>query len=148
MSDLALQFADFGGDLVMQGADLAADDGLRTATIISLFSDRRAGNDDELPPGDEDRRGWWGDAYPDTEGDLLGSRLWLLRREKQIDVVLVKARQYGREALQWLIDDGVAREIDVQASFPAPTVLVLDIAIHRPRQPVARYRFETFWKGN
>jgi phage gp46-like protein len=56
--------------------ELANGDDFQTAAIISLFTDRVARADD--PYEDNDRRGWWGF----NEQNQLGSRLWLIRREK------------------------------------------------------------------
>ncbi len=93
---------------------LVSQEPLRRAIIISLFTDRRALSDDPLPGGiGSDPRGWWGDAVPDARP--LGSRLWLLHREKVIPETLRRVEDYAREALQWLIDDGYFAEMTVAA---------------------------------
>lgn len=81
MSDLALIWDGRSCDLALDGNDLQLDDSLQTSILISLFSDRRARADDVLSGADGDRRGWWADAYPQIEGDQIGSRLWLLSRK-------------------------------------------------------------------
>lgn len=147
MADVATQFLGFdvGADYVLGTAGLVEDDGLETAVILSLFTDRRA-NEDDVPPGDpEDRRGWWGDGHADIAGDQIGSRLWLLSREKQTPSVLVRARQYAQEALAWLIDDGIASQVEVEAFIPRNQVLAVNVAITRPARPPVRYRFDGFW---
>ena len=136
----------FSFDWLLARPCLAEDDGLETAVTISLFTDRRANDDDELPSGD-DRRGWWGDALAEVSGDRIGSRLWLLSREKQLPDVLSRAREYALEALQWLVDDGVARSVNVEATSVRQGVLGLTVTIARTRGETARYRFESFWKG-
>lgn len=45
------------GDYRIQGGSLVADAGLKTAVLISLFSDRRAATDDVLPTQGAGRRG-------------------------------------------------------------------------------------------
>ncbi|MCW5666468.1 MAG: phage GP46 family protein [Piscinibacter sp.] len=151
MSDLRTWFRDFAGDLQVEGAQLDEDDGLETAVVLSLFTDRRANDDDALPDSagqaERERRGWWGDSYAEVTGDRIGSRLWLLSREKQLASVLERARQYADEALRWLVEDGVAREVTVSAEVVRSGVLGLQVEIVRPRVPVSRFRFETFWKG-
>lgn len=132
-------------ELVMAGAAPATEDGLRTAVIISLFTDARADDDDTLPDGSSDRRGWWADTWPSVEGDATGSHLWLLAREKQLPAVLTRAQRYARAALQWLIDDGIASDVTVVASFPRVGVLLLEVAIERLVGGPVRYRFEQFW---
>jgi len=115
--------------------------------IISLFTDRRAEDDDVIPDGGQERRGWWGDDFNEDAADRIGSRLWLLSREKQLSEVLNRARQYAEQALRWLIDDGVAESVDVVASIPRAGVLGLQVAIQRPSEPVIRYQFESFWSA-
>ena len=105
----------------------AADAALESAIVISLFCDRQANADDPLPDGAMHRCGWWADV----DGDLIGSRLWLVAREKVQASVLLRAREFAREALQWLIDDGIARSVDVRASVARTDVLELDITIAR-----------------
>jgi len=149
MSDIKTTFIDWeqGADFSLDGLGLTEDDGLETAVIISLFTDRRATADDSIPDGSSDRRGWWADEFAAVNNDLIGSRLWLLSREKQLPAVLVKAQAYAQEALQWLVDDGVAESVTVLASNPASGVLGLQVDISRPQQPVTRYLFTTFWSS-
>lgn len=127
MTDLALRLINNGPtqppaiDLALSGYDLTTEDGLRTAVIISLFTDRRAEADDEIPDGSDDRRGWWAGS--------LGSRLWLLARAKEMPDTLARARAYAIEALQWLIDDDVATAVDVTAEWARRGVLGLRVVI-------------------
>lgn len=146
MSDIRTVFDKFDADWLVDGPSLAQDDGLETAVVISLFTDRRANDDDALPVAG-DRRGWWGDTFAEVDGDRIGSRLWLLSREKQVSEVLVRAKQYAEESLQWLIEDGIARSVTVTPEIVTTGWLGLQIEIVRSARPVARYRFEAFWKG-
>jgi phage gp46-like protein len=115
--------------------DLATDDTLLTSVLISLFTDRLANADDVLPDKSGDRRGFWGDDYPDPDlaagetQDLIGSRFWLLQRAKATQATLNAYVAAAREALQWMIDDGVAATVDVKAWWSAPGVLKMKIAI-------------------
>jgi len=149
MSDIKTIFIDFehGVDYALDGLGFAEDDGLETAVILSLFTDRRANADDAIPDGSKDRRGWWGDSFSDVKGDLIGSRLWLLSREKQLPSVLSRAQQYAEESLKWLVDDGVAESAVVVASNPRSGILALLVSITRPGHPVKQYRFEHFWSA-
>jgi len=165
--DIAIVFdtKTLSGDFAMSGADLLLDPGLKTAVIISLFTDRRAHDEDRLPSDPSpiagsmlrDRRGWWGDFYaPEVLGQLttgqkpvdrIGSRDWLLSREKQLDAVVRRAKEYGEEALQWLIDDGVAASVEVFAEISAPGVLGRQITITRPGGTRESHRFDFAWTG-
>lgn len=151
MSDIRTAWRDLGGEWAVAGPSLAADDGLQTAIVLSLFTDRLAAEGDAtVQPAA--RRGWWGDAYPEVTGDRIGSRLWQLAREKQTTAVLARAELYAREALQWLVDDGVASAVTVAAEWVrGPGVeagtLGLAISVARSAAPVVSFRFDTFWKG-
>jgi len=141
--DLQTQFNNqaMQGTLAMDGGALAQDDSLDTAIILSLFSDRRARADDELPDNSGDRRGWWGDLVPPVEGDQIGSRWWLLRREKNTLNTLNRAREYALEALQWLVTDGLAAKVEVEAEAVRREVLGVRVMVTLPSGDVLRRRY-------
>ena len=114
-------------DLAIVDGDLAVDQGLQTAVILSLFTDRLAAPDDALPTSDPNRRGWWGD----DPADPMGSRLWLLKRAKAIEETRQRAMEYCRESLAWMIEDGVAQKVTVSAQWLGIDRLGLGIAIVR-----------------
>lgn len=145
MSDIALIWDGHGCDLALDGNDLQLDDGLQTSILISLFSDRRARADDTLPGDDRDRRGWWADAYPQIEGDQIGSRLWLLSREKEIPETLRRAKEYADEALAWLVIDGIAARVEVTPSVPKRGVLGLAIAVQKLDGNIENFQYEFIW---
>jgi len=147
MSDIRTRWKEFAGDWAILGPSLEEDEGLETAVTISLFTDARAGENDPLPDPLTGRRGWWGDAFADTPGDKIGSRLWLLSRSKQFQAALGEAEIYARESLSWLVEDGIARSVKVLAEISGDGLLGLAVEIARADQPVARYRFEGFWRG-
>jgi phage gp46-like protein len=145
MADIALVMGEFGGDVVVDGFDLARDDGLETSVVISLFTDSRASTDlipAELPK--DDLRGWWGDIGNEP-GDNTGSLLWLLKREKQVANTLTRAKQYCRDALKWMTEDLVASRIEVAAVFIATGWMQITIDIYRPSGELVRYRYNYEW---
>lgn len=131
-------------DVSMDGPDLKVDEDLATSIIISLFTDRLANSDDVLPVGVEDRRGWWGDTYNPIAGDLHGSRLWLLYREKLIPEVLIKARTYCYEALQWLVEDNIAHSILVTTAKVSNDILGIQVDVQKP-QGIQTFKFQYVW---
>ncbi|MCX7061333.1 MAG: phage GP46 family protein [Gammaproteobacteria bacterium] len=145
MADLALlpvaaDVAD-GIGLDLFDGDLVLDDSLRSAVVVSLFTDREDPDDTRA-----DRRGWWGDALG-TQGDRIGSLLWKLQREKETASVLVDAKRYAEAALAWMVADGVARAVTATATFPARGRLDIEIAIDRPsgRELI---RFADIWAAS
>lgn len=147
MSDIRTVWVDLAGDWTVTGPALSEDDGLETAIVLSLFTDRRAGPDEPLPGAQDDRRGWWADAFADVPGDRIGSWLWLLSREKQEQRVVVRAREYAAQALDWLVEDGVVRAVNVTAEIVRSGVLGLGIEVVRANEAAQKYQFATFWKG-
>ncbi len=110
--------------------------------IISLFSWKRAGEDDVLPG--KSRMGWWADSYNDDEPPI-GSKLWLLSREVLTDSTLKLAREYAEDALQWLVDDHVAESVSVSAERGGVEQLNLNVAIKRPDQATLNLQFQNVW---
>ena len=127
MTDIALRVVSAPGeplrfDIALEGHDLATDSGLRTAVLLSLFTDRRAEDDDALE--DDDRRGWWADPK-------RGSRLYLLKRAKETADVPVRAKFYAEEALAWFVEEGVVRSVTVEAAWVRRGVLGIRIEMLR-----------------
>ena len=99
--------------MFMNGAVISADlqDSLTRAVIISLFSWRRADDGDDIE-SDVSKHGWWGDSF---STDRIGSKIWEILRQKLNDETIAKAQEYSRAALQWMIEDGLVTEINVEA---------------------------------
>lgn len=125
ISDLAAGFSETG-DLI-------------TAVLISLFTDAAASDDDIIPDGTADRRGWWG-------GDI-GSKLWLRMRSKATPLVLAQVKDDIEQALAWLVTDGVASAVTVTTSFFAPTMLGAQVTISRNNAPNFALRFSRLWEN-
>ena len=144
--DIALKYtSSFDFDIALQAPDVVIDNGLRTAIIISLFTDRQANDVDELTDGSQNKRGWWADALANQnsgQGDKIGSRLWLLRRSKQTPGVLITAREYCIEALQWMLADSVVRRIEVDTEWVASGVLGIQAVLYKADGKP----FETFFE--
>lgn len=148
LADLALTWSDTTGDadLSMIDGDLASDRGLQTAVLLSLFTDRRAENDDVPPSGDPtDRRGWWADQFAVILGDKFGSRLWLLDRSKMTNEVLLLAKQYAAEALAWMIEDKVVAGVDVSVTKLGDNGFLIAGALSRPGRDPVSFRFSRAW---
>jgi phage gp46-like protein len=149
LADLALVWSNATGaaDLAMIDDDLASDRGLITAVLLSLFTDRRAENDDIPPSGDSsDRRGWWADQFADIEGDRIGSRLWLLDRSTLTNETLLRAQQYATEALQWMLDDKVVAGIAITVTrMDAPDGILIAGELVRPGRDSVSFEFAHCW---
>ena len=101
-------------DVTVFAGDVNTENALVTAVLASLFSDSRAEDGDGLADG-EDPRGWWGDTFAAIAGDRFGCRWWTRRREVVTDEVARWFAETGEEALQWLVEDGLAKSATVAA---------------------------------
>lgn len=153
MSDIALFWDPQGvaADIEVARGALTTDDGLRTAILISLFTDARAGDDDALPEPGADRRGWWANAFPRNGGEgELGSKLWLLGRAKTTAETLARAQDYAREALGWIVADGIAAAVDVSVERQTGVDmerLAIGVTLDRPTGPAQR-KYDFVWEAS
>jgi phage gp46-like protein len=138
------------GDWQVFGGRLSTGHLLTTAVLISLFTDRVAQPDYAPPDGSGDRRGWWHDTFA---GIAIGSRLWQLHRRKIANrpQLIAEATDICREAVQWLIDSGLANAVDVLVtSLPAGsnsqgTLLSIQIKVIQPNGEVPVIR--ALWRS-
>ena len=145
MTDIAIQYDNSMqyGDLSMDGDDLLMDNGLESAVLISLFTDARA-DQDELPYTDADPRGW---VFEDVDGITFGSKLWLLERSKLTSETLALAEDYARTALEWMLTDGVASEVEVSAIRLDGTILCLNVTISKNGKVLFNKLYEDLWSA-
>ena len=106
--------------------DLVTTDGLETAILVSLFSDRRAYEDVVADP--LERRGWIGDLVSEVPNDRHGSGLWLYEQHRLTDEVATGVRIEAEAALRWMVDDGLARRVAATAA-KVPSERALDLVI-------------------
>ncbi|MDU5780389.1 MAG: phage GP46 family protein [Pantoea sp.] len=116
-------------------------DPLTRAVVISLFTWRKAGQDD----APEEVNGWWGDTYPTVQNDRIGSRLYLLKRSKLTNQTPLKAREYITEALQWLTADGVAARVDVTAQRLGINAMSASAVIQKQDGTTLTLSFDDLW---
>lgn len=132
------------GDLAFVAGELQDENGLYTAVVLSVFTDARLPDDVALPLGETSRRGVFFDGLDGDADDRFGSLLWTLQGEKQTETTRLRAIGYVRDALAWMVTDGVARQIDVEAEWLRDGVLGLAVAIWRPAGEAER--FALYWR--
>jgi phage gp46-like protein len=142
--------------LLLSDGTLDATQELATAVIVALGTDRLADPGDILPdPDDTDRRGWWADyqAAEIWNGWPIGSRLWLLKRDKiegpgsRRGATTVRVEQYIREALQPFIDRRIATSLDVVATRVGKQEIDALIRIYRGPLLEIELRYAVLWDG-
>ena len=120
---------------------LTDDNDLETSVLLSLFTNRTALPGDVIPDNGT-IRGWWADTYRTYP---LGSRLWLLWREKQTETTRRRAEEYSRESLQWMVASGVARAAETSAAWIRRGWLELEIIITAPAGGRSVWRYPLVW---
>ena len=115
---------------------------VESAVIISIFTDRRADDIDEVLDGNY--KGWWGDTYQQTK---IGSRLWTLKRKKATIQTLILAREILEECLQWLVDDGVAKKVEVFNEWSSVNIgrMNMLIKVYKPDGDELEFKFNEKW---
>lgn len=108
-------------------AHLAVTGDLSTSIALSLLTDKRSA--EGLVPAGVDRRGWWGDTYAEP-GDGFGSWLWCLEGRPKNQETLDLADSFVRDALRWLIEDGIADRLEIEKQFAAPGLRVRVGIVH------------------
>ena len=135
--------------LFLNGAQVSADmtDSLSRAVVISLFTWQRASQSDEVD--NDQRMGWWGDTFAENKGDKIGSKLWLLLRQKVTDETLNRAQEYAYDALKWLIDDGICSDItvNVERDEDDPNRINLSVLLTTPTNQLT-YKVKDLLNGN
>ena len=131
-------------DLQIKDGDLRPETGLETAILLSLFSDRRA-TVEQLPDLEESKRGWWADDVSDPIEDKWGSLLWIVERAKITNDLTARIEDFVRESLDWMIIDGVAERINVNAVRNG--LDRIDISIEIFDFESENFQFSFAWQG-
>lgn len=138
----------FRGDWGVTSGDLAIDTGgLRSAVMVSLFTDGAAPVGYTPPAGSlPGRRGWWGDTFAPQP---IGSLLWTLDRSKKSgDLQLLnEAANICEVALQWLLDAGVVATVTIRTAWQQRDVMGIGVTLTQPDGTSVPFDFGWAWRG-
>lgn len=84
-------------------------------------------------------------TWPAVQNDRTGSRLYLLRRSKLTNKTPQLARDYAREALAWMVEDGAASRLDINAVRTGTDSLALAITIYQRDGNIHNIIFDDIW---
>lgn len=94
--------------------DLEKDDGFGTTIALSFIGRRRATAGEVIVP--ERRSGWIGNVLSDTPGFEMGSKSWLRNQSRMLPNSPAQIKNDYQSALQWMLDDGLAKSIIITAT--------------------------------
>jgi phage gp46-like protein len=148
MADLSFKYDSEKGfaDISIVNGDFKIGDELETAVGLSLFTDRRSTASEAqiiqlTVQGRQSRRGYWANTFRPV---AQGSGLWTLERAKSIPETESRARRYCNDALNWLIADGIAKDVSTTASIDGDTLSIL-VSITKPTGENAEFNYEFAW---
>ncbi|WP_086649256.1 phage GP46 family protein [Gluconobacter sp. DsW_056] len=110
---------------------IATTGSLESAVIISLFTDKRA---PDTWTRTDDKRGWWGND--DSSVYEMGSLLWTLWYipTQTTDDYTNLVSGICKDALQWLIEEKIAEDIDITVSMITSSDCRITITVTQPNQ--------------
>lgn len=149
MSDLTLYRRSSGDyDIAFDevNGDLLTSDSLENAVVISIGTyarERKLGKVANLKPN---VGGWWGDAL--DEKGTLGGYLYEAFPGKLTDDTARRVEKLCDEALEWILDDGIAQSIYHSVEIIDNETMSLTIGITRPDgSQDGPYMYELKWKA-
>lgn len=130
MADLQIQISQTGGmDWVFDGFGgvAYATDDIQTAVLLSIYTNKGS---------------WFGDTYSKY---VLGSDLYLLTNSTITSqaVLLLQAKDYVLEALQWLLTENLVQSFAVQTAMLTTTMLAIYVQVleNTPQAKPINYTF-------
>jgi phage gp46-like protein len=140
--------------LLLNDGTLDETQALATAVVVALGTDRLADIGDLLPdPDSVDRRGWWGDLDAEQiwDGWPIGSRLWLLQRDKIEGpgsfrgATVARVEQYISEAIQPFLDRRIGSTMQVKATRIGRERIDALVRIYRGPSLEIELRYQILW---
>lgn len=120
--------------------DIPMGEQLDTYILMCIFEEVRA-TSAEIPQANR-RRGWLGNES--TPGFEQGSKTWLFEQERITGTVLAELGVIVRNGLQVMIDEGIAKSVEVETPFLQNGNVCVYINLGRDGSVVDR-RFYTLW---
>lgn len=130
-------------DIQIEKSDFASAYGFETAIPTSYFTDARASAAQVEEA--ERRRGWVGNILYLDDGRQLGGLLWILDQARLTADTINFAKSFAQGALQWVIDDGLARSIQISIERNGIRAIRIETDIFTIDNTVQRY--VTLWRA-
>lgn len=112
-------------DISFTDGDFTLTEGLITALMMSIFCEQR----DEAIEVPQNRGGWAGNQLQSITGFQQGSLIWTLYQSPTLPDIATQAQQYIEDGLAWLIENQIARDLQVEVNLIANYKLQAKITI-------------------
>ena len=129
-------------DLYEENGDFASTNGLDTAVVICLFTDKRtdSGNIEESFR----RGGFSGNILDKDTGFELGSELWVLKQSRADSNLLNKCSDYAYNCLTWMNNQGITDRIETPTEYSYDsnnrvTGIKINVILYKENNTVAKY---------
>ena len=131
MSDLYLKPTEFGGEVEYDSRnDFVLTNGLFTACYISLFSEP-----------------YWGNSILPVENRLVSTLNQLFERPISSST-RNQAIRITENALNWLIENDIASEIQVDCEIQNISTIIIVVRILQPDSELQEFGYTLNWQGN
>ena len=131
MSDLYLRPTEFGGEIEYDSRnDFVLTDGLFTACYVSLFSEP-----------------YWGNSILPAENRLVSTLNQLFERPISSST-RNQAIRITENALNWLIENDIASEIQVDCEIQNISTIIIVVRILQPNRELQEFGYTLNWQGN
>jgi len=128
--DVKLRTTEDGGAITFSSGQPEMECGLSTAIYISLAT----------------RLGWWGNSVS-TVAERIGCECEELEDRALNNKVRLDMEEAARQALKWMVDEGIAASVTVEVSILSPIVLGMEITIAEPSGDPTTLRYKINWQG-
>jgi phage gp46-like protein len=131
MSDLFLKPTEFGGEIEYDSRnDFVLTDGLFTACYISLFSEP-----------------YWGNSILPVFDRFVSTLNQLFERPISSSTRNIAIRT-TENALNWLIENDIASEIQVDCEIQNISTIIIVVKILQPDRELQEFGYTLNWQGN
>lgn len=118
-----------GADFLIESGQPNMDEGLENAVYLSIFGGAS----------------WWGNCVS-SSSEKLNSNFETINNRTLTNKTRQDAENYAKDALAWLVPEGVAKSVIVEAVIPSVGMLGLIITIEQPAK-TSTIRYQINWSN-
>jgi phage gp46-like protein len=129
--DLYIYMTENGGEMSVRNGEPKTDPGLETAINISIFG--------------HDGTDFWMNEYLSASEQLGGKFIKFLRENPKTVKNINQSEQYLRQDLQWILDDGVADDVQISIGSERQQQIYFTVEIYAFGKMIFKNQFQVNW---